>query len=105
MMMAATHIRQARGRPRGSRRDSFTSFVSAHGQFTLCEVATRLGMSVREADQVLRRALSSNEIRPAGTTRTPDAKRPVLVYEPVVTRQGQASGAVALAMQLRCWGR
>lgn len=97
--------RSSRGRPRGDQRSAFTRFVSANGQFTLRDVAGALGVGVREADRVLRRALDSREIRPAGTTRTPQAKRPVAVYEPAADRFGNTSGAAALAMQLRCWGR
>lgn len=104
-MSGAHCITSSRGRPRGDRRDRFTRFVSANGQFTMRDVAQSLGMDLREANQVLQRALSAREIRPRGTTRLPDAKRPVLVYEPAAEREAGGSGAAALAMQLRCWGQ
>lgn len=95
-----------RGRPRGTQRESLTHFVSANGQFTLRDVARSLGVDVRQADQVLRRAVASREIRPAGTTRLADVKRPVLVYEPASDGRADAmSGAQALALQMRGWGR
>ena len=96
--------RSSRGRPRGDQRSAFTRFISANGQFTLRDVAGALGVGVTEANQVLQRALSSREIRPAGTKRTPAAKRPVALYEPASDRFGNTSGAAALAVQLRCWG-
>lgn len=93
-----------RGRPRGPQRDRFSGFVTGSGQFTLRDVMHSLEVGMDQANKLLRRSLQAREIHQAGTTRLPDAKRPVAVYTQAGARSME-QGTMPLAAALRCWAR
>ena len=88
-----------RGRP-ATRRDALATWVNGHGRFTMGEFARAVGWPVRDANNALHRAQSAGVLRQCGTVRTPQAKRPVAVYEPVAA---PAQGFLTLDAALRAW--
>jgi hypothetical protein len=87
-------------RPRGHKRQALENFVTGGGQFTMGQLARTLNWTVREADKTLGRALASGEVRKVGTVRTPEAKRPVVLYEPT-----GRSEPLPLCGVMRLWAR
>lgn len=67
-------------RPRGTHRTALAGFVSGGGTFTMRELASGLGCSIRCANDVIYRALQAQELRVVGTKPVPGAKRPVAEY-------------------------
>lgn len=90
-------------RPRGPHRAALTGFVSGGGRFTMRELARGLGCTIDRADDVIRRALASGELRQVGARRVDGAKRPVAEYASadVCTHEP----ALDLASALQGWGR
>jgi hypothetical protein len=70
-----------RGRPRGERRQAFTSWAEQVGRFTMAELASAMAWPVPLANSTLSRARDLREVREVGMVRTTNAKRPVTVYE------------------------
>jgi hypothetical protein len=87
-------------RPRGHKRQALANFATSGGQFTMGQLARTLNWSVREANDTLCRALASGEVRKAGTVKTAEAKRPVVLYEPT-----GRSEPMPLCGVMRLWAR
>jgi hypothetical protein len=91
-------------RPRGPHRTALAGFVSGGGAFTMAQIATNLGCSIKRANDLLRHAMDAGEVRVAGTTRVPGAKRPVAQYAGADVRTAEAP-ELLLAGAIRGWGR
>jgi hypothetical protein len=87
------------GRPRGELREMLDSWSRQNPEFTMGQMCRSLGMPMQAANNTLRRALVSGDLHVSGYTRTPEAKRPVAVYE----RATSQSGALNLSNQMRVW--
>lgn len=94
----STDIR-SRGRPRGSKRATLSGWMSQHQSFTMGQLSKSLGWPLDHANKTLRRAVQAGEVRVCGTTRTPEAKRPIALYEPA----DRPVASIPLANLLRVW--
>lgn len=93
------HSRQSRGRPIGARRAELAGWMAARSEFTMRDVVSSLGWPMNVANVTLHRALAAGEVRPTGTVRVPDAKRPVALYE----RASAQQSSVSLSNLVRIW--
>ena len=89
-----------RGRPPGQHRQRAASWANGNGQFTMSAMARTLGLSMRDANNTLARLREAGMVQVAGQMRTPEAKRPVAVYEAVRDAPPGASSAFDLT---RLW--
>ncbi len=93
------HSRQSRGRPIGDRRAALAGWMAARNEFTMRDVVSSLGWPMNVANVTLHRAIAAGEVRPTGTVRVPDAKRPVALYE----RADVQLRSVPLSNLMRIW--
>jgi hypothetical protein len=68
-----------RGRPAGTRRLAVLDRMR-RGSFTMRDIVSELGVSVRQADWLLRDMRDAGQVAVLGSARLPGAKRPVAVY-------------------------
>ncbi len=88
-----------RGRPRGVNRNTLAGWMTHNPSFTMGQLSKSIGWPLSVTNLTLRRAVQSGEVRVCGSVRTPEAKRPVAVYEPADAQRS----AVPLANLLKVW--
>ena len=92
-----------RGRP-ATRSSALATWANGQGRFTMGQFARAVGWPVRDANNALYRAQAAGWVRQCGSLRTPDAKRPVALYEPAAIPTAQEPSAlVPLDAVMRAW--
>lgn len=94
----STDIRH-RGRPRGDRHATLSGWMSGQSAFTMGQLSRSLGWPMSAANLTLHRAVQSGDVRVCGSIKTPEAKRPVALYE----RADMPHSAVPLANLVKVW--
>ncbi len=79
-MQLATTITSKVGRPAGGKRLALSQWINSHGAFTMGQIARGMGWTLKDADNVIRRAINRKEIKVVRLANQHGCKRPVAVY-------------------------
>jgi hypothetical protein len=88
------------GRPAGDKRQALSKWVTAHTRFTMGQLVRGLGWTMRDADNVIRRAVAARQIKVIDKVAQPGCKRKVALYAPA-----DLVGSETLSAVMAGWAR
>lgn len=88
------------GRPAGQKRQALSQWVSTNHQFTMGQLVRGLGWTMKEADNVIRRAMAAKQLKVVDKIDQPGCKRKVALYAPA-----DLVGSKTLNAAMASWAR
>jgi len=88
------------GRPAGDKRQALSQWVTAHSHFTMGQLVRHMGWTMRDANNVIRRAMAAQQIKVVDKVAQPGCKRKVALYAPA-----DLLGAETLSAAMASWAR
>jgi hypothetical protein len=88
------------GRPAGDKRQALSQWVSSHHQFTMGQLVRGLGWTMRDANNIIRRAMAAQQLKVVDKIEQPGCKRKVALYAPAAL-----VGSETLNAAMASWAR
>ncbi len=88
------------GRPAGQKRQALSQWVTVHGRFTMGQLLRGTGWTMRDANNVIRRAMAAQQLQVVDKVEQPGCKRKVALYAPA-----DLMGCKSLSAAMASWSR
>ncbi len=98
--MTMTALDKKPGRPAGQKRQALSQWVTAHERFTMGQLVRGLGWTMRDANNVIRRAMAAKQLKVVDKIEQPGCKRKVALYAPA-----DLVGSETLNAAMDSWSR